>query len=176
MAAIGFGMAIALVPASPAWACSCGPPDPATQVTVEIADSAVRDAPTPFGGGGTTVDLRGAATTVIGPTPVLLDGLDLEEVPVLASVLAEPDVGNQCDIPIRPDAGSDLEVSGIVADEGGETIIYTGACTGELIVLAAPTPLPRERSSAVPVAIGVAALLVVGLIAGGASWQSHSDR
>ncbi len=183
VAAIGLGMSLALLPASPAWACSCAGPDPATQITVDITDSAVAEADNPFGGGagedfGATVDLRGTGTTVIGATPALLEGMAIEEVPVLAMVLTDPNMEDSCGTPHPPAAGSDLEVQGVVLQEGGATFIYTGPCSGTFAVTSAPDPSAAPAASRRPlvaVAIGAGALLVVGLIAGGVMWRPNRD-
>jgi hypothetical protein len=177
-------MAVALIPSTPAWACSCAPPDPATLITMEITDSVVADAANPFGGDdsfGATVDLRGAAFAVVGATPALLDGVDLETVPVLAAVIEDPEMEDSCGTPHRPEAGSDIELSGVVSDEGLGTFIYTGACSGSLTVLAGPDPGFGESSGSVDrspwatVAVGVGVVLVVGLAAGGVLWRPRRD-
>jgi hypothetical protein len=191
VAAIGLGMAVALVPASPAWACSCAAPDPSTQITLEITDSAVAEADNPFGGEGmgATVDLRGGAASVIGDVPVLLEDADIESVPVFAAVLDDPNMQDSCGTPQRPEAGSDLEVTGTVMDEGAGTFIYSGPCSGSFAVLAGPgggesapsgsTPGPDEgfgRGFLMPIAFAAGGLLMLGLVAGGVFWQPRRER
>lgn len=180
-------MAVALIPAPPAGACSCAPPDPAAQITMEITDSGVARAENPFGGGddfGATVDLRGGALSVIGDVPELLAEADLDDVPVLASVLDDPNMGDSCNTPQRPEAGSDIEVTGTVTEEGGARFIWAGPCSGTFTVLAAPgqgeaapTPeLPDDGGAPwVPIAMGAGGLLVVGLVAGGVLWRPRRD-
>lgn len=182
---LGLGLAIALVPMGPARACSCAAaPDPVTIITLDITDSAVADAKNPFGGDdsgdfGRTVDLRGASLTVVGDTPELLADLEIDQVPVLAAVLEDPNMQDSCGTPHRPDPGVDLEVSGVAMAEGGQTFVYTGPCSGSFEVTAAAEPgaVPTaKRSPLVPVAVGVGGLLVVGLVVGGAFWQPRRDR
>jgi hypothetical protein len=184
VAAVGLGLAVALIPSTPAWACSCAGPDPATLINLEITDSAVADAPNPWGGqdreSGATVDLRGVATTVIGEVPVLLDGVDLDTVPVLASVIEDPQMEDSCGTPHRPAAGSDIELTGVVSDEGEGTFIYTGACSGSLTVLAGPDPAfgsasEPGRSPWVAAAVGVGGVLVLALVAGGVFWRPQRE-
>ncbi|MEQ1787095.1 MAG: hypothetical protein ABL966_08595 [Acidimicrobiales bacterium] len=185
-AAIGLGMAIALIPSTPAWACSCMAPDPSTQITIEITDSAVAKAANPFGGSddfGATVDLRGGAHSVIGEVPVLLADVEVESVPVLAAVLDDPNMSDSCGTPQRPAQGSDIEVTGTVMDEGNGTFIWAGPCSGSFAVLAGPdagfsAPSPPgddDSSPLVPVAVGVGGLLVVALIAGGVLWRPRRE-
>jgi hypothetical protein len=183
VAAVGLGMAIALVPSTPAWACSCAGPDPATLITLEITDSAVADAPNPWGAEDSelrsTVDLRGEATSVIGAVPALLDGQELDTVPVLASVLEDPEMQDSCGTPQRPSAGSDLELTGVVSDEGDGTFIFTGACSGSLTVLAGPDPAfvssGPGRSPWMTAAVVAGGALVVALVAGGVFWRPKRD-
>jgi hypothetical protein len=176
-------MAVALVPSTPAWACSCEPPDPATVITVAITDSAVADAANPWGGADDlvgTVDLRGTATSVVGEVPVLLDGVDLDSVPVLAAVIEDPQMQDSCDTPHRPAAGSDLELTGVVSDEGDGAFIYTGACSGSLTVLAGPDPAFASssgpgRSPWATAAVGAGGVVVLALVVGGAFWRPKRD-
>ncbi len=188
LGALALAMALTLIPVPPAWACSCAAPDASLQVSLEITDSAVAPAENPWGGDGafgTTVDLRGVETTVLGDLPAALDGQVLDEVPILAAVLDDPNMQDSCGTPQRPAAGSDLEVTGVVNDEGAGPFIYTGPCSGSLTVLADPDPAFEEalqssggsgRGPLTTVAVGAGVALLGALVVGGALWRPQRDR
>lgn len=183
-AAVGAGVAIAVIPATPAWACSCGETDPAMQVTMAITDSRVAEVANPWGGGGdswdTTVDLRGASSSVIGAMPAALEGTDLAAVPVLASVIEDPDMEDSCNTPHRPDAGSDIELTGVLYDEGEGVFVYTGPCNGSFIVVAAPDEgygggTGDGRGLLVPAVVGGVGVVALGLVGGRALARRRGD-
>lgn len=164
VAAIALGMALALIPSTPAWACSCGEPDADSQVSVAITDSAVELTTSPWD--IDVVDLRGTSVALIGAAPPALDGLDVDSLRVLGAVLLDPGMQDSCDTPHPPEVGSDLRVDGVVLEEDGETFIYTGPCSGSFTVTAAPAPEPElpSPSRAVPIAVGASALVAVAAL------------
>lgn len=169
VAAVALGMALAVVPATPAGACSCGEGDPGSRISLAIADSEVIRVPNPWGGEDVgdfaTVDLRGASLEVLGAIPAQLADRDLAEVPVLAAVLLDPNLQDSCGTPQIPPVGSDLEVDATVIDDP-ELMIYSGPCSGTFTVTAAPAPDPEppDRSPVVPVAVGGAAVAVAAAL------------
>ena len=170
LVAVVLGLSLAVLPATPAWACSCGEADPAARISLAITDSAVEAVPNPWGGDPSddsgTVDLRGSAMEVLSEVPAALEGRDLEAVPVLAAVLRDPNMQDSCGTPQVPAVGSDLRVDGTVTDETGELIIYSGPCSGTFTVTAAPEVSPPDDSASLAlVAGGAAAAMVVAVLA-----------
>ncbi|MDP1807151.1 MAG: hypothetical protein Q8K72_18385 [Acidimicrobiales bacterium] len=169
VAAVVLGMALAVIPASPAGACSCGEGDPASRISLVITNSEVSRVANPWGGeaGGdmATVDLRGASLEVLGTIPARLGDRDLAEVPVLAAVLLDPNMQDSCGTPQIPAVGSDLKVEATVIDDP-ELIIYSGPCSGTFTVTAAPAPEPElpDQSPVVPVAVGGAGVALVAVL------------
>jgi hypothetical protein len=185
VAAVALGMALAMIPNPPAHACSCAGVDPATQIELDIVDSEVAPADNPFGGDdsfGSTVDLRGGSVTVLGGDPALLEGLAIEDVPVLATVIDDPNVQDSCGTPPRPAVGSDIELTGTAMDEGDGPFIFAGPCSGTFQVIAGPDPGTEVARSSPgrgvlgTALIGVGAAGVLALVAGGALWQSRRDE
>ena len=184
VAAVGLGMALAVIPTPPAQACSCAAVDPATQIELDIVDSEVAPADNPFGADdsfGRTVDLRGESVTVLSGEPGLLEGLAIEDVPVLASVIDDPNMQDSCGTPQRPAVGSDIELTGTAMDEGDGPFIFAGPCSGTFQVIAGPDPgtevaaSPPGRGLLGTALIGVGAAGVLALVAGGALWQSRRE-
>lgn len=164
---------LVLVPSRPAAACSCSAPDPASAVELEIRSTRVADRE-PSGDGYAIVDLRGEATTLVGPAPAQLEGVDLDTVPVLSSVRTDPESMDSCDTPLRPAPGTDLAVTGHVGDDEGALVIFTGPCSGSFTITAAPPPAddPSGPQVAIVVGAGAAALVALALV----PWWSRRRR
>ena len=172
LAGVALALLFVVVPARPAHACSCGEPDAATAITVDITASRVETRPDDGNDFWAVVDLRGERTTVVGALPVLLAGVEIETVPVLSSVIADPSAAatDSCNTPRAPTAGTDLRVTGHASQDDGELVIWSGPCSGSFeVTSAAPVavvdPVPDANSTMTTVLVGAGVVAVAGLVA-----------
>lgn len=183
LAGLAFALLFVVVPARPAHACSCGEPDPTTAVTLDITASRVEIRPGDGDEIWGVVDLRGKDVAVVGAVPALLDGVAIDTVPVLSSVILDPSDGasDSCNTPRPPAAGADLRVTGHASQDDGGLVIWTGPCSGTFEVTAAPVAVHLDngvsgtsgRNAAhVAIAVGGVGLFALGV---GLVWRRRSS-
>jgi hypothetical protein len=168
VAAAFLSVAMATAPhASAQERCGCTEKDPAAAVELQItAATPVEHSRIGEEQETLVVDLRGQETVLVGDAPVLLEGVDLAEVPVLMAVVEPPATADECNA-LSPATGVNLKLTGQVYMEETGPVVWTGPCQGTLTIEAAPAAddvtTPEDRWGR-GLAISVVALAALALL------------